>query len=162
MDFTDIEYRRLTPADEPFLWDMLYLAIHVPDGNLPPPREIVHAPDLARYVEGWGRPGDDGFMALDGEKPTGAVWIRLLTAENKGYGYVDDSTPELSIALLPEYRGLGIGREMITRMLAKALPVYQSVCLSVSRDNPAVRLYSSCGFEIASSDPTTRVMVFRT
>jgi ribosomal protein S18 acetylase RimI-like enzyme len=138
---------------------MLYLAIHVPDGNPPLPREIIKAPDLARYVEGWGRPGDEGFMAMDGVKAVGAVWIRLLTGENKGYGFVDDDTPELSIAMQPEYRGAGIGRELLSHMLDFALPVYKGVCLSVSRDNPAVRLYESCGFVVVNCDPSTFVMV---
>lgn len=158
---TDIHFRRLAPADEPFLWDMLYLAIHVPEGNPLPPRDIIHAPELARYVDGWGRPGDDGFVALDGDKPVGAVWIRLLTGENKGYGYVDDDTPELSIAILPEYRGQGIGRELMNRMLAFTLPVYKGVCLSISRDNPAVRLYESCGFITVAEDRSTLIMVVR-
>ena len=161
MQFLDIQYRRLTPADEPFLWDMLYLAVYVPDNSPPPPREIVHTPELARYVDGWGRPGDDGFVALDGDKPVGAVWIRLLTGDNKGYGYVDDDAPELSIAILPEYRGMGIGRELMNRMLAFALPVCKGVCLSVSRDNPAVRLYESCDFKTVLEDPTTLIMVAR-
>lgn len=157
----DIHYRRLTPADEPFLWDMLYLAVYVPEGSPLPPREIIKAPDLARYVEGWGGPGDEGFLALDGDKPVGAVWIRLLTGENKGYGYLDDETPELSIALLPEYRGQGIGRELMIQMLTFALPLYKGVCLSVSRDNPAVQLYESCGFKTVVDDPTTLIMVAR-
>jgi ribosomal protein S18 acetylase RimI-like enzyme len=155
----DIQFRRLTPADEPFLWDMLYLAIHVPEGSLLPPRDIVHSPELARYVDGWGRPGDEGFAAVDGGMEIGAVWIRLLKGENRGYGYVNDCTPELSIAIQPEYRGMGIGRELMDHMLGYALPVYKGVCLSVSRDNPAVRLYESCGFTIESSDPSTLVMV---
>jgi len=161
MSSLNIHFRRLNPADEPFLWDMLYLAVYVPDGSPLPPREIIHVPKLARYVDGWGRPGDDGFLALDGDKPAGAAWIRLLTGENKGYGYVDDATPELSIALLPEYRGQGIGRQLMDQMLEFALPVYKGVCLSVSRDNPAKRLYDSCGFEVVSSDPSTLVMVAR-
>jgi ribosomal protein S18 acetylase RimI-like enzyme len=157
----DIHYRRLTPADEPFLWDMLYLAIHVPDGNPPLPREIIKAPDLARYVDGWGRPDDMGFMALDDDRPVGSVWIRLLTGENKGYGYVDENTPELSVAIKPEYRGAGIGRLLISLALESALARYPGVCLSVSRDNPAVRLYESYGFVVVSSDPSTLVMVKR-
>ena len=103
----------MTQADEPFLWDMLYLALYVPEGNPPLPREVIHSPELSRYVEGWGQPEDEGFLALDGEKPVGAVWLRLLTGDNHGYGYVDDLTPELSIAILPEYRGRGIGKALL-------------------------------------------------
>jgi ribosomal protein S18 acetylase RimI-like enzyme len=161
MGFEEIKYRRLSPADEPFLWDMLYLAIHVPDGSPPPLREIIHSPDLARYVDGWGRPDDGGFLALVGDKPAGAVWLRMLTGENKGYGYVDDDTPELSISVKSEYQGRGIGRELMSRALESAISRYPGVCLSVSRGNAAVRLYESCGFVVVSSDSSTLVMVKR-
>ncbi len=157
----DIKFRRLTPADEPFLWDMLYLAVYVPEGSPLPPRDIIHNPDLARYVDGWGRPGDDGFAALDGDKPIGAVWIRLLNGKNKGYGYVDDETPELSIAVLPEYRGMGIGRTLMRHILESTLPKYWGISLSVSRENPAVQLYESCGFKTVADDPTTLIMAVR-
>jgi GNAT superfamily N-acetyltransferase len=140
---------------------MLFLAIHVPDGSPLPPRDIIHSPDLARYVDGWGGLDDMGFLALDGDRPVGAVWIRLLTRENKGYGYVDDRTPELSIAILPDYRGRGIGRALMSHILKTALPQYGGMCLSVSRDNPAVRLYESCGFVMVDSDPSTLLMVAR-
>lgn len=85
--------RPLTPQDQPFLWEMLYLAIYVPDGQIAPSREIIRRPELARYVERWGRDGDCGFLATDAAgKPVGAVWLRLLQGENKGYGYVKVSS----------------------------------------------------------------------
>ena len=48
-----ISYRPLTAADEPFLWEMLYQAIHVADGQPSLPREVIHQPELSRYVAGW-------------------------------------------------------------------------------------------------------------
>jgi len=71
--------------DEPFLWEMLYQAIYVPEGQTAPPRSVVRRPELARYVRGWGREGDCGFLAGDAaDQPVGAVWLRLLRGENKG------------------------------------------------------------------------------
>jgi GNAT superfamily N-acetyltransferase len=93
--------RLLALEDKLFLWEMLYQALHVPEGQPALPREVIHLPELARYVQGWGQ-------------PVAAVWLRLLMSENKGYGYVGDDTPELSIAVLPEYRGQGIGTELLT------------------------------------------------
>jgi len=110
----------LTPADQDFLWDMLYQALYVPPGAAAFPREIVHQPEISRYVEDWGRRDDAGFVAMDGDaqRRVAAVWIRLLTGERRGYGYVDDATPELSIAALPDYRGRGIGTSLMERVLA--------------------------------------------
>lgn len=136
--------RPLTAEDEPFLWEMLFQAIHVPNGHPPLSRDVLNLPELARYVQGWGRDGDCGFLAAVGE-PVGAVWLRLLVAEDRGFGYVADDTPELSIALLPEFRGRGIGTQLLSRLFAA--PCGETpVSLSVSTDNPAVRLYRRFGF----------------
>lgn len=90
-----------------------------------------------------------GFVALDvgGGEPVGAAWLRLLKGDERGYGYVDDETPELGMAVLPEHRGRGIGSALLRRLLESAAAAYRSVCLSVSADNPAVRLYERAGFE---------------
>jgi ribosomal protein S18 acetylase RimI-like enzyme len=139
--------RSLTPTDQPFLWEMLYQALYVAADQTPPPREMIYQPDLARYVQDWGKAGDRGFVAIDDNtgQSIGAVWLRLLIGENKGYGYVDDRTPELGIALLPEYRGQSIGTALLNALVA-AEP--GAISLSVAADNPAVRLYQRFGFAI--------------
>lgn len=156
---TTIELRPLTVADEPFLWEMLYQAIYVPEGHPPFPREILQEPQISRYVQGWGRADDLGFVALDAGKPVGAVWARLLKGENRGFGYVDDMTPELTIAILPEYRGKGIGSTLITQLLETARPCYKAICLSVSPDNPAKRLYQRLGFEVIKEDSSALTLI---
>ena len=140
--------RALTPNDESFLWEMLYQALYVPEGHPALPREIVQIPELAHYVKDWGRQGDYGFLASDPitGKSIGATWLRLLIGDNKGYGHVDDSTPELSIAVLPEYRGQGVGSQLLAHLLVSECG-QSSISLSVSADNPAVRLYQRFGFE---------------
>ncbi len=42
--------RRATSADEPFLWEMLYQSIYVPEGGRKPERTVVYEPALAHYV----------------------------------------------------------------------------------------------------------------
>ena len=73
----DYDLRPLTANDEPVLWEMLYTGLR-PTGGEEPPREILRRPEYAGYVEGWGRPGDVGFIAhdKDQELPLGAVWFR--------------------------------------------------------------------------------------
>ena len=61
----DPPIRPLMDSDAPVLWEMLYQAIHVPEGQPRPPRDILKTPSLAVYVQGWRRPGDLGFAALD-------------------------------------------------------------------------------------------------
>jgi ribosomal protein S18 acetylase RimI-like enzyme len=142
---------------------MLYQSLHVPEGGRPFPREVVERPEIAKYVRAWGREGDVGFVAVaaGGGAPLGAAWLRLLKGDEGGYGYVDDETPELGMAVLPEYRGRGVGSELLGRLLESAGEVYRSVCLSVSADNPAVRLYRRAGFERARECGASLTMVKR-
>ena len=149
MKVMDCIIRPLVLEDETFLWEMLYQALYIPEGQTALPREVIQLPEIARYVRGWGQEGDCGFLASDAVtgQPVGAVWLRLLVSDNQGYGYVDDDTPELSIAVLPEYRGQGIGTELLNYLLSSVYG-HSSISLSVSEDNPALRLYKRFGFAV--------------
>lgn len=140
---------------------MLYQSLHVPEGGAPFPRDVVARPEIAKYVAGWGREGDLGFVAvgLSSDEPIGAAWLRLLAGDEKGYGYVGDETPELGIAVLPGYRGRGVGAALLRCILEAASADYESVSLSVSSDNPAVRLYERAGFRWVGVSGTSVIML---
>jgi ribosomal protein S18 acetylase RimI-like enzyme len=144
----DIIFRQATLDDEPFLWEMLFLALYAPKGQPPFTREILKEPDIACYAQGWGRDDDRGIIAMDGDKAVGAAWLRFWKAEPRGYGYVDDNIPEISIALLPDYRNKGTGARMIQFMLDTVKDEVPGVSLSVMAENPAARLYQRLGFEV--------------
>ena len=154
----------LEKADAGFLRQMMYHAIYVPEGTAPLPESVLNEPGIIRYFENWGRKDDLGFIAIDGIKQCqiGAVWIRLLTGKNRGYGYVDDTIPELSIAVMPEYRGRGVGSKLLAALLKEAGKKWRSVSLSVTATNPAVRLYRRFGFEsvFTVGDSLTMVKTF--
>jgi ribosomal protein S18 acetylase RimI-like enzyme len=100
-----------------------------------------------RYVENWGRPGDASVIALDEGFPVGAAWYRIFRANAPGYGFVDERTPELSIAVVPSRRGHGFGGELMDALLARArADGYVAISLSVAKDSPAVALYERYGF----------------
>jgi len=145
----EITIRPIKQDDIPFLWEMLYQAIYVSPGGPRPPREILQRSELARYVRNWGQLGDIGFLAIDlaSQKPIGAAWIRLFTAEMRGYGYVNDQTPELTVAVLPEYRWVGVGTRLIHELLALVSADYSAVSLSVDPGSPALRFYKHLGFK---------------
>jgi ribosomal protein S18 acetylase RimI-like enzyme len=160
MKSEDISVRPLAAEDEPLLWIMLYLAIFVPENEPRPAFNIIFRPDLAKYARDWGRPGDSGCAACDAEGlPVGAAWLRLLTGANRGYGWVNDRTPEISIAVLPEYRGLGIGARLMTAALEQARGLYPAVSLSVSKANPAVALYRRLGFQAVQESEESSTML---
>jgi GNAT superfamily N-acetyltransferase len=143
----NLTFRPAGPCDEPVLRDMLYFAVFVPPGNPTADYSIVEQPELARYVNGWGRLGDDGIVAVaSNDQPIGAAWLRLWSEQDRGYGFVDALTPELSVAVRPEARGGGIGTQLLRRLLRRADQSHARVSLSVSVQNPAVRLYERLGF----------------
>jgi ribosomal protein S18 acetylase RimI-like enzyme len=115
---------------------------------------------MAHYVAGWGQPGDLGVIAIDPHtrQPAGAAWVRLLQGENRGYGYIDDATPELTIAVLSGHRNQGIGTQLLTELLRLAAAQYNAVSLSVWKENPARRLYERLGFVVVQEDDTAVTM----
>lgn len=135
--------RSAEQSDEPFLWEMLYLAIFVPPDGTPLPRSVLQEPAIARYVLNWGTwPGDRGLIAEIDGKPVGAAWLRQFPEWDPGYGYVDAATPELSISVVAEHRGKGIGSALLERLLKNA----GAVSLSCDPANPAWHLYLRHGF----------------
>lgn len=151
-----IQIRPATQADEPVLWEMLFEAAHLREEGQTSTQVVKERPDLAHYVAGWGRAGDLGVIAVDVEHNllVGAAWVRLLTGEDRGYGYVDEATPELAIGVHPNYQGQRIGSAMLTHLIQAAKLHYPGICLSTRATNmPAVRLYERMGFhKVAGSD----------
>ena len=104
--------RPVDQMDMRFLRDMLRHAYHWRMGD----------PDLPvyRYVKNWGRRGDAGVIASAGPNAYGAAWYRLFPASAPGFGFVDEETPELTIAVVPSKRGHGTGAELLEALLAQA------------------------------------------
>jgi ribosomal protein S18 acetylase RimI-like enzyme len=155
-----VQVRAVGAGDEQMLRQYLRLSVFVRPGDPPPPDDIVDRPEIACYVDGWGRYGDDGVVAIDESTrgDIGAAWLRLWPGPETGYGFVDRATPELGIAVRPEYRGRGIGTCLLDTLLARAEPRYRAVSLSVSLDNPAVALYQRLGFRAIAESHGTLLM----
>jgi len=144
--------RKGGPQDVRFLRDMLHHAYYW--------RERVPGSLVSRYVRGWGRPGDTAVVALEGGFPVGAAWFRLFPAPEPGYGFVDEATPELAIAVVPSKRGHGIGDELLKALLEKAQAAgYRRISLSVEPGNPARKLYERHGFEVVAEGEDAWTMV---
>lgn len=154
--------RAATVDDEPFLWQMLGHA-SAPDGPPLAVEDLQATPELACYVAGWGRAGDVGVVAVDQQtsQPIGAAWFRSFTSEEPGYGFVDEATPELAIALLAEGRGRGLGHELIEGLLDRAHAAGAArLALSVLDANvAAVRVYEDEGFRTVHAAEDHRTMV---
>jgi ribosomal protein S18 acetylase RimI-like enzyme len=110
--------------------------------------ELRADPALVHYVGGWPRPQDHGVVAItEAGEPVGAAWMRQFRADDPGYGFVDDETPELSVGVAPQYRGRGIGRALCTAVLDQARDMgVRRVSLSVEKANQAITLYRGLAF----------------
>jgi GNAT superfamily N-acetyltransferase len=150
--------RRGGRQDVRFLRDMLHHAYYWRErkpGDGPGP--------AARYVKGWGRPGDTVLIAIDDAFPVGAAWYRLFRRDSPGYGFVDEATPELAIAVVPNRRGRGIGEALLEALIDRAsADGYNALSLSVERGNdPLVSFYEGHGFEIVDGGDADSVTMRR-
>ena len=137
------------PQDVPFLRDMLRHAYYWRVDKVSETGE----PPVRRYVERWGRFGDTALIAIQDFQRVGAAWFRLFKSDNAGYGFVDEETPELSIAIVPSKRGTGLGSELLDALLDRArADGYHAISLSVEEDSPAVGLYERHGFARVGTD----------
>jgi GNAT superfamily N-acetyltransferase len=101
---------------------------------------------IARYVDGWGRPGDTALLAIEGGHRIGAGWFRLFREAAPGYGFVDDSTPEVTIVVVPSRQGQGIGQLLLAGLVERAqADAYRG--LSVSVELHEAEVYEAHGFE---------------
>lgn len=137
--------------DQEFLYEMLYQSIYQPPGTAKPDKDIIHLPEISKYVEHWGRPGDYALIARDAhDNKLGAVWLRYFRSGNKGYGYISDDIPEIGIAVDEAQRGRGIGSVLLKELLNRTKQQVPSISLSVQTANPAMRLYEKLGFYVWS------------
>ena len=136
--------------DTRFMRDMLRHAYHWRMGD----------PDLPvyRYVKSWGRRGDAGVIAFDGPNAYGAAWHRLFPASGPGFGFVDEQTPELTLAVVPSHRGHGTGGELLEALLAHARADGFSQ-LSLSAEPGQTAFYEKHGFRELQRQDGTVTMV---
>ncbi len=155
--------RPAVQADGAFLGDMVVEAANWRQGGARPRHEVLTHPDHHRYITGWMRPGDAGFVAVDAQdSPVGAAWYRMLPRTDPGFGYVGTGVPELIIGVRPIWRAHGVGRALLQRLCDHARSQgYGRISLSVERGNHAQSLYRSEGFAVTQAGHGRDTMVKR-
>ena len=149
--------REIRESEYCLLKDFLYEAIFIPEGVEPPAKEITEQPELKLYYEdfGTGR-ADRCIVAEDDGRVIGAVWTRIMN----DYGHVDDDTPSFAISLYKEYRGKGIGTELMKQMLELlGKDGFKRTSLAVQKANYAVRMYEKVGFRTVDETNEEYIMV---
>jgi ribosomal protein S18 acetylase RimI-like enzyme len=144
-----VSLRPVEPADEPFLLrlyastraDELALTDWTDDQKAAFVRHQFDAQD-SHYRQHYTTAEFDVIL-VDGE-PAGRLYVDRWPGE----------TRIVDIALLPERRGRGVGRELIERIQAEG----RAVTIHVERFNPAQRLYARLGFVPEDAGPVYVLM----
>lgn len=116
-----------------------------------------------RYQElqatGWSQQQVDEFLRMQFEAqdtfykqqfPDAQYQIVQYESEDAGRLYLDfreDEVRIVDIALLPEYRGKGLGTKLLNSIIDDAAEKQLSVRIHVEKNNPALNLYLRLGFE---------------
>ncbi len=155
----NIKVRKWKDGEQGLLEDFLYEAIFIPEGVEAPSREIIQLPELQVYITDFGKKPDDiCFLAEADGNVAGAVWVRVM----EDYGHLEEGVPSFAISLYKEYRNLGIGTELMERMLQElAQRGYEKASLAVQKANYAVRMYQKVGFEIVGENEEEYLMMWR-
>lgn len=149
--------REIKKTEYDLLKDFLYEAIFIPEGVEPPSRDIINLPELKIYYENFGTGrADFSIVADDDGKVIGAVWTRIMN----DYGHVDDDTPSFAISLYKEYRGKGIGTNLMIKMLEMLKEKgYKRASLAVQKANYVVKMYEKVGFKTVDENSEEYIMV---
>lgn len=158
-----IKIRKIKEAEIGGLEDLLYEAIYQPDKQNLIPRSVLNIPEIHAYIKDFSTMKDDCcFVAEHSGKIIGAVWVRILSGNIKGYGYIDDKTPEFAISLFEKYRNQGIGTKLMNRMIDYLREKgYKQTSLNVQKENYAVKLYKKLGFEVIQENDTDYLMLLK-
>jgi ribosomal protein S18 acetylase RimI-like enzyme len=124
-------FRKATPNDIPFLWDL---------------RQLTMKPHVKKSY-GWNENVQFNYAKQDlssanivmcGAEPIGV--LKVLRHEHEFF---------LSqIQVHPHWAGKGIGHKLLTRLIHEAIEKQKTIRLEVLKVNPALRLYKAFGFEI--------------
>ena len=155
--------REIMPEEVGILDERLYEAVFIPEGCEPVSRDVVRIPGINVYIDSFGsKEGDYCLVADLNGSVIGAVWVRILAGSIRGYGNVDDRTPEFAISLLKEYRNQGIGTLLMQKMIEYLKRQgYAQTSLSVQKKNYAAKMYLKLGFEIIHENEEDYLMVLK-
>lgn len=144
-----VERRSATTADEPLLRELFRSTRSLELALLP-----------------WDDAAKEGFVSMQlaaqraqqqRQHPQARSEVVLVDGVPAGRLVVDraaDHVHLVDIALLPAYRGRGVGGQLLTELLAEG----RRVTLQVERDNPARRLYERLGFRVVAAGPVHDLM----
>jgi len=140
----------LRSSEQKIVTDMLHYAYRLDENS----KTLQELPTLSIYNDFYGLTRKDlGLYALSNNKIAGAIWSRKLQVEHNSTAFIDENTPVISVAVLPEFRGRGIGSLMMNQFLQEAGALYDAISVNVLKNSRAIGFYKKFGFiEIQDSE----------
>jgi len=94
--------------------------------------------NLSAYTEFFGFTNKDlGLYALVDNEIAGAIWSRRLNP---------DEAPRLSVAIVPKFKGKGVGSFMMDQFLQEAGALYDALSIDISAKPNTLKFYEKFGF----------------
>ncbi len=87
---------------------------------------------------------DVGVYSLTNNIVSGAAWVRLFNESHCAAAYVDNVTPVLTLAILPDMRGNGVGTLIMNQLLQEVAVVYDRISVLSNKDSES--FYQQLGF----------------
>jgi ribosomal protein S18 acetylase RimI-like enzyme len=145
-----MKIRALKKTEIKILESLLYEAIFIPKGIEKPPFDIINQPELQVFIDNFGEKKDDYCLVVEiAGQIVGGAWVRIISGEIKGFGNIDNKTPEFAISLFEQYRNQGIGTKLMLAMIDYLQnKKYKQCSLAVQKANYAVKMYQNIGFQI--------------
>jgi GNAT superfamily N-acetyltransferase len=132
--------------DRPFLEVMLREATFSSDPSISV-ADVMARPDLAITIPDFSRRGDLARIAEEDRTPLGAAWCRCFTRAEHSWGFLDETTPEVGVAVDAAYRGKGIGGALLNSLIEAArADGWASLSLCTHQGGAEERLYARIGF----------------
>ncbi len=161
MDIESINIRELKEEEYGFLEEALYMAVYVPEGEEPYDRSVIFIPEVNKYINNFGTKDHDiAFVAIDYNKLIGCIWGRLFDNDEKGYGYINDQTPEISLSVFPDFRNKGLGGKLIDVISDYYRKKgFCKISLSTDKRNRSKNLYYRNNFRTVIENEVDYVMI---
>ncbi|MEA3370465.1 MAG: GNAT family N-acetyltransferase [Campylobacterota bacterium] len=95
--------------------------------------------ELEKYTEFFGFSDKDlGLYALVDGEIAGAIFSRRFSTEE---------VPTMSVAIVPKYKGEGVGAFMMEQFLQEAGALYDALEIDISQKPKALKFYEKFGFK---------------
>jgi hypothetical protein len=147
----NVRIRAIETEGSQMLREYLRLSIFVRPGD-PPAADVVSRQEIARYVDGWGRRGDDAVAAIDAASGAdlGAAWLRLWTPPTSATASSTPRRRSLVSRSGPSTAAAGSARRCCTRCWRAPRIATPRRPSASAQNNPAVRLYERLGFRVVA------------